>query len=163
MQDSTRRTALLVTVLLSSALLVLVGGMPAAAQDNNTTNISDVAPYYANNTSDVANESWMHGHEAPTLANFSHYLTRVGGFIVGNGGQAQGGGSMQGLILGLIIMASFVGIAVGPGVGGVGGAVLAVIGVAGLVSAALVPGWLYPVVLFVVGAILAVVVIRAYR
>lgn len=148
--------------LLAAVLVVGIFGTSAtlATTGNNT---SAKAPYYENQSTDVANESWTADHEDPTLANFTHYLTRVGGFVIGDGGQAQGGGSANGIIVGLVFMAAFVGVAVGTGVGSVAGAVLATIGIGGLVTAAVAPAWIYPVLLFVLGGLLSLVAIRLWR
>lgn len=125
--------------------------------------IRNVANYYGNETTEVDNESWTTDHREPTLANWTHYITRIGSFVVGDGGDAQGGGSANALIIGLLFLGAFVGVAVRGQVGTVAGAVLGVIGIAGLVATAVVPGWLYPVVLFILGAVLSVVAIRLWR
>lgn len=151
-------TALLIVVLFSS---VLSAG--AVAAQDNTTNATDKAPYYNNSSTAVANESWTEGHEEPTLANFTHYLTRVGGFVIGDGGSAQGGGSANSMIVGLLFMGAFGAVAVGGRFGSVGGVVMGTAAIGGLATASIIPTWLYPVVLFAVGGIASIVAIRTFR
>lgn len=135
----------------------------AAAQDNNTTNVSEVAPYYENQTRTPAVDSWTSGARDPSLANLTNYLARIPGFVLGDGGDAQGGGSATGLVFGLLLLGGLVGVASGTTLGGVGGSVLGVIGVAGFATAGLLPWWLYVVLLFVVGGVAAAVGIRIWR
>lgn len=158
-----------VWLLLGAAALlggVLLTTLPAPAAAANTAtptpSLDGKAPYYNSTTPAVDNQSWTHGHREPTLQNVTHYLTRVGGFVVGDQ-PAQGGGFAGPLILMLVLGGAFVGSTLGGGVGPVGGSVLFVTGVSGLVTANVAPAWSYPVIIFVFGAIVSMVVIRTFR
>lgn len=160
----TRKTALGGVAVVAALLLVMLVQVPAVAvaQDNDT-NVSDIAPYYENQTAtpDVAN--WTDGRRDPTLANMTHYLSRIPSFVLGSGGEAQGGGSATTLVFSVLLLGGVIGVATGSGVGAVGGVVLGVVGVAGFASTALLPAWLYVVLLFVVGGALAAVAIRVWQ
>jgi hypothetical protein len=67
------------------------------------------------------------------------------------------------MVLMLVIGGAFVGSTVGSGVGAVGGAVLFVTGISGLVTANVAPAWSYPVIIFVFGGIVSMVVLRTFR
>jgi len=170
MQDTPTSTSEPHRSLLGGALLAVVviliataGGGVVAAQQNNSTNVSDVAPYYENQTQTPNVDGWTSGARGPSLANFTNYIARIPGFILGDGGDAQGGGSATNLVFGLMLLAGLVGVASGSSLGGVGGTVLGVVGVAGFATAALLPWWLYVTLLFVVGAVAAALGIRIWR
>jgi len=146
---------LLVVMLL--ATIVPVGG--AVAQTNNTTNVSDVAPYYEGNTSEVNNESWMSGRENATLDNIVHYATRIGPFVIGGtGAEAQGGGYVGPAMVSLFIMGFILSMLLSSRAGVVGSVTIAIASAGGLANAGVAPGWIFAVVLFVVGMILARVI-----
>ena len=157
----TRTKHLVVALLVVAALAGVVA--PAAGQSTATPNLSEKAPYYSNNSTHVANESWMDGRKDATLDNFIHYLTRVGGFIIGDG-TAQGGvGSAGALVLGIVVMGIVASTMTGQAVGPVGGAVVGIMGVAGITAAGIAPSWLYAVMLFCLGLVLTTVIVRALR
>jgi hypothetical protein len=154
--------ALLANVVGVAALLAA----PAAGQAGNTPTASpsldEKAPYYSNDTADVDNETWLEGRREPTLANVTHLLTRVGGFVIGDA-PAQGGGYAGPMITAIVLGGAIMGAVAGTGVGIVGGGVLLVTGFFGLVSLAVAPVWLYPVAIFVVGGIVSMIVLRSLR
>lgn len=152
--------------------LVLVTGVSSVAANDATTtvgnddpaNVNDTAPYYDGESSDPGIDSWMEDRESPTLDNVTHYLTRVGGFIVGSGESAQGGAGAAGaMIFGLIVFGAFIGTTVGTNVGPVGGVTIAVIAAAGLTSVGLVPTWMYAVSLFALGLVVLKVLTNVLR
>lgn len=142
-------------VFIGAILLLTVYAAPASAQANNTT-----ADYYNNTTTVVGNASWMAGHEDATLANTTHFLTRLATFVIGDGGSGAAAGT---LFTGLIIFGVVGAMTAGSRPGMVGGAVLGVGSIAGLVAAGFAPQWLYAVVLFVLGIIGTAVYRRATR
>lgn len=135
---------------------------PAVAQTNNSS-LEEKAPYYANNTSHVANESWMAGREEPTLDTVLHYATRVGGFIIGPGDRTVGAAASGTLALGLVVAGAMGGTLLTSGVGPVGGSVLGLVTLAGLVGVGLAPAWTLAVSLFGVGIVLSIVVVNVFR
>lgn len=165
--ESDRRPfARIALALLLAALLaaVLVNGLGVAAAQSNDTNVSDNAPYYENESSEVNNESWFDGRENATLDNTVNFLTRIGGYVVGPGDTAQGGVGRTGpLILALVALGAVVSVGVGNGLGPVAGGVLGVTAIGGLTAAAVVPAWLYPVLLFVVGGVVSIIAIRSLK
>jgi hypothetical protein len=175
MSQGTSRRRLLAAAIAAALVLNVLGlgailATPTAAQAGNTPtstgtptpDLGEQAPYYEDETAEVDNRSWTYGHRAPTLANVTHYLTRVGTFIVGNE-PAQGGGYAGPLILMLVFGGGILGSIAGTGVGPIGGAVLLVTGSAGLVGINLAPVWLYPVVIIIVGGIATMITLRAIR
>jgi len=153
-------------VIIAAGLVAPAGASTAgvAAQENNTTNISDVASYYDNESAVVANESWMDGREIWTLDNGLNYLSRLSTFVIGSGHTAQGGaGSAGALVTGLVVFGVFAGMVVGSGVGAVAGAVLAVATTVGVIQIGLAPAWLYAVVLFLLGGLATTAFVRALR
>jgi hypothetical protein len=140
-------------------------GVVAAANNSTTsTNISDVAGYYDNESAVVANESWMDGREEWSFDNGTNYLTRLSTFLVGSGHTAQGGaGSAGALITGLAVFGMFAGLLVGSGVGAVAGMVLAVSTTVGVIRIGLAPAWLYAVLLFLLGGLATTAFVRSQR
>jgi len=161
-RERRRRAALAVTAVAALLTVLLLASAPAVAE-NNTTNLSDKAPYYANETSDVANESWMQGRENATLDNILAYAGRIDSFIVGSGVQAQGdAGYAAPLLVGVLLVGGIIGTGVGTGIGLVGGGVIMVATVFAFVQVGIAPAWLYPLVLFGVGLILSTILKRVY-
>lgn len=171
MQDQRRVSARLRAValigLLTTAAIVIglvMGADQVAGQATPTPegNISDTAPYYADDNASVANESWLGNRTDPTLQNVTYWTVRIGPWVIGDGAQAPGGVGLAGsLILGLAVGGALLGPVSRANVGPVAGGVLAVTLVFGLTAAALAPAWLLPVGLFVVGLVLTVVIVRA--
>jgi hypothetical protein len=160
------QVAAMIGLLATAALAVglMVGAAPAAGQPTPTPegNISDTAPYYADDNASVANESWLGNRTDPTLQNVTYWTVRIGPWLIGDGSQAPGGVGLAGsLILGLAVGGALLGPVSRANVGPVAGGVLAVTLVFGLTAAALAPAWLLPVGLFVVGLVLTVVIVRA--
>lgn len=176
-RESTNRTRgqwrVLVAALAVIGTIVLVGLLPAsagaagldvAAQENNTTNISDVAGYYNETNTSVANESWMDGRSTWSFDNGVNYLTRISTFLIGSGHAAAGGaGSAGALVTGIAVIGAFGGMMVGSGVGAVAGGVLGVATTIGVIEIGLAPSWLYAVVLFLIGGIATTAFVRSVR
>lgn len=160
-----RRIALVAVVSLVLGLLWAggFGTATVAAQTNNTTNISEVAPYYENHTDTPNLESWTAGATEPSVATLAHWLSRIPTFVLGDGGTAQGGGPMAGLLFSVILIGGVAAVGSSASVGSVGGAVLGTVGILGLVAAGFVPVWLKVILLFVLGAVASIVIIDIWR
>lgn len=162
-----KRTALSAVALVITISLLAVVASPAVAQQNNTTNnstnVSSYAPYYANESTDVNNESWMSGRENATLDNVVHMATRLGPFVIGDTTAPGDVGSAGMLVLGLVIGGTLLGTMAGANVGSVGGSTLAFIVAAGLVGTGLAPAWMWAVLLMGLGLIGTAVFLRAVR
>lgn len=144
-----KTTAIAISILVLELVAIGLIASSAGAVNNTTAN-----PY--NNTTPVVdNGSWMQGREDPTLDNSTHFVTRIGTFILGN----NGGSAVGSLLIGLLVM-GFIGAAAGGSrFGVVAGAVIGMAAVAGLVEAGFAPVWTYGVLLFILG-ILATIVWR---
>lgn len=151
-----------------AALLVVLGvallflSAPAAAQ--NATNVSDVAPYYANQSSSVPNSSWYQGIDNATLDSMGQMATRLGPYFVGTGGMDPSGTGFEGVLLtGIIMVGMFVGAVGMLPVGSVGGGVLAVVVGYGMTEIGLAPGWFRVILVFAVGVIAFVAFLQAQQ
>ena len=148
--------ALMVIVAATVALVVSAAtAAPAVAQ--TTTNVSDVAPYYANESTTVNNESWYENTENATLDSMGAMATRFTSYFLGYGVMAPDNAGFEGiLITGIVMIAMFIGgVAMLP-IGSVGGGVLAVIVGYSMTELGLAPDWFRVVLLFAVGMIVFV-------
>ena len=162
LQSTVAIVALAVIVLAATVagIVWLPGNQVAAANNETTSSLDEKAPYYADNTSDVNNESWMAGHENATLDNVVSMATRVGGFVIGTR-QAQGGvGPANGLVLALLVFGVVATAGSRSRVGTVGGSVLGIAAAATLSVAGLAPSWLFAVIMFGVGLVAAAALLR---
>lgn len=155
------RCALVISICVAATLLAIgaTATTPTAGQLNNST-------YYSNHSGNVSSDmdAWMEGREEPTLDNFTHYATRVGGFYVGQGEAAgDGEGAAGAMILSLVLFGALLRGMQGRQVGPVAGVVLAIALAFGLAAAALAPHWVYVVGMFGIGLILAMVIMRILR
>jgi hypothetical protein len=151
-------------LVLCSLVLMPGAGTATAANDTTTASLNDTAPYYDNESSNVSFDSWMSGHETPSLSNVTHYLTRVSGFIIGYDTAGGGGGGPAGvMITALIMFGAFIGATAGVGVGPVGGATISMVAAAGLTAAGIAPTWIYGVALFGIGLVVVRVIINAIQ
>lgn len=161
MQPETRRSLTVIAIALLSlaAASTLVG--PAIAQSDNTTNVSDIAPYYENNSTSVQNDTWLEGRGDATLENTTGMFARIGTFVVGSG--VRGENVWAGpLVLGLVLVGAALGALAGTA-GIVAGSVVGVALVATLVQLGLAPAWVWAVVLFALGLVATTVYIRLNR
>jgi hypothetical protein len=168
----TRRMSAFAVVLVLAVVCLLVApaaspAATAAAQSTttttNTTNISDKAPYYANESPAIANQSWIAGRSEATLPNMTSYLTDIGTFVIGGGVAAQGGGSAGALLTGLVVAGVFV-LAIGRApVGSVGGTVLSVSVGGALTFVGLAPQWMYGLLVVPVAFVFATLLINNLR
>lgn len=167
---ATKLRALFLVGLVTGCLLALVASSlvaPAAAANTATPtatpNVSDKAPMYPNNSTAIANQSWMAGQQDPSIANVSQFVVRIPTFIVGTG-VAQGGAGQAGvLIFGVAILGAIASLAVQPRVGVAGGSVLTVVGIYGGVAASVLPFWMWGLTLFGIGIVATSVVLLALR
>lgn len=154
----TRLIALFVVASISA--MVLFVGIPGAAAAQSGTNISDVAPYYANESSNVDNGSWYEGFGNATLDSLGRMATRLGPYYIGTGEMAPSNAGLEGiLITGIVMTAMFIGAVFMLPIGAAGGGVLAVAVGFGLTEMGLAPQWFKVVLLFIVGMLVFV----AYR
>jgi hypothetical protein len=136
---------------------------PTAAPTTPTPALDDVAPYFATEQPTVDNESFYEGRENASLDTVLNFLSRAGPIVIGSG-PAQGGVGDAGIIVtGLLVGGILLGSVLGSGVGPVGGLVLAVTGIGGLATAAVLPAWFWPLLLFGLGITLSIVVVRSIR
>lgn len=161
--------ALAVSFILTWVLVTAGLVEPAAAQANNSTcvnatNVTDCNGYYANVTPTVQNQTWMEGHQDPTLHNTTGFLTRIGTFIIGSGPSAPGAqGATGSLVMGLVVFGSIVYASSGSRTGFVGGGVIAITVIVGLYSANLAPLWVYAVALMLIALVGAIAIKRVFR
>lgn len=149
------------TLLILFALPALSVGMATAT---NSSNISTVAPYYANESSSVNNGTWYAGIGNATLDSLGRMATRLGPYFVGTGEMDRSGTGFEGVLLTAIIMtAMFVGAVAMLPVGSVGGAVLAVIVGYGMTEVGLAPSWVRILLVFAVGIIAFVAFLQAQQ
>ena len=149
---------MMLAVALVSLPLLTLGVGAASAQSGG--NISTVAPYYANESSSVNNQSWYEGIENGTLDSMGQMATRFMSYYIGYGEAAPGGAGFEGiLITGIVMTAMFVGAVFMLPVGSVGGGVLAVVVGYGMTEMGLAPSWFRVILVFVVGMLVFV----AYR
>lgn len=130
----------------------------ATATATPSQSVTEKAPYYDEPIS-VANESWLEGRENATLPNVLNMASRFGSFIVGDDVAGQGDvGSAGPLLVGAVIVGMLIGAVAGAGVGFVGGGVLTVVAVALVTTTNTAPQWLWGVMLFAIGVVLASVI-----
>lgn len=142
--------------------VALLATAPAAAQ--NATNVSDVAPYYANQSDAVPNGSYYNGTENATLDSIGDMATRLGPVFIGTGDMDPSGTGFQGaLITGFVMILMFVGAWAMLPLGSVGGGVLAVVVGYGLTDLGLAPGWFRVILVFVVGVLAFVAFLQAQQ
>lgn len=141
---------LLVVALVAGGVALL--SLPASAQ--NATNISDVAPYYANESGDVNNASWYADvDENASLDSMGQMASRIQRFI-GTGEMDPSGTGFQGVLLtGFVMIGMFVGAWAMLPVGSVGGGVLAVVVGYGMTELGLAPQWFRVVLVFAIGMV----------
>lgn len=145
----------LMVLLVSSTFVGVAGGL---AVQNNTT----AAPYFANQSTQVDNESWMEGREEPTLDNSTHMLTRLSSFVIGEQ-RAQGGGWAGILITAIVTLGVMLGATFGADLGPIGGATLSVVAIRALVGAGLAPPWIMAVALVLLGIAATAALRRAFE
>lgn len=155
--------ALLIVATVGGVLMMPLGASGAGLQDENETNVSDVAPYYSDATETPDVDGWTQGHREPTLSNVLHWISRLPSLVLGDGGDAQGGGNASTLMFSVVLIGGLVSVGSRSGVGVVGGSVLVTGGIAGFATTAFLPSWSYVVLLFVVGGLLAAVAVRLWR
>lgn len=139
---------LVVSTLAIVSLLFLAIGVAtgvAAGQLDNTT-----GSYYNDSDADIDNESWMANRSDPTLENSTHFFSRIAGVTIGANGRAAGT-----LLIGLLSFGAVASIMGTSDVGIVAGGSTAILVVAALTTAGFAPSWMYALVLFAVGLLLA--------
>jgi hypothetical protein len=145
------RRAVAVLLALSCLGLLLA---PAAAQQEEP---------YAGESNDTGRANWTDGHENVTMRNTTHYLARVGVFVVGDSPSDPGAGP---LFVGLVVAGMAVTVLGQSRAGLVASGSMGVVTVAALSAvggAELLPRWLYGTVVMALGLVLAAVYIRVMR
>lgn len=140
------RLRALLVVLAVSVLLAA----PVAAQERP----------YENESNETGWDDWTEGHEDPTMANATHYVSRVGSFFVGEDPDDPGlGPILVGIISGLYVLTLLGQNKAGVIASGTSGViVIAALSAAG--GAGLMPRWVYGVVMMAVSLVLAVMFVR---
>lgn len=145
----------LLTTLLLALLAVSALAMPAVAQNN------DNATYYTEEDDSTGLAPWLSGLTDASLDDILSLAMRLGTFIIGGGVVAQGGvGSAGALLTGLLVSGVMAGIGFRSGAGATGGLVVGLVSSFLFLSVGVGATWAYPVVLFVVGLIVATVFLR---
>jgi hypothetical protein len=118
---------------------------------------------YNNSSGNTSIDNWTEGHETVDLENVTHYVSRVGTFVIGDApGDAGAGPVFVGILVGALAVS-----AMGTSRAGlVASGTMAVIVVAGLsapLGAGLLPSWLYGTVVLIVALVAGVLYIRMVR
>jgi len=149
-----RKLVAAVGLLTIAALAVPALGTPTATPP----------PYYNDTSGSPNSGAWLSGLTDASLEDILELSVRVGPYVIGGGVAAQGGvGSADVLLTGGLLGAMVLSTGMRARIGPVGGAVLAVATTFAFVSVGVGPGWLYAVVLFGVGLLATVALIRALR
>jgi len=135
------------------AVVLILSGITGIA-------ISQTQPYN-NSDANVTHDEWTDGHEEVTIQNVSHYISRVGTFIIGSDPNDPGAGP---LFTGLLV-AGFGILVMGTSQAGlVASGTMAVIVVAVLsAGTGLLPPWLYGVIVLMIAFVGGVIYVRAVR
>jgi hypothetical protein len=118
---------------------------------------------YQNESNDTSLQNWTDGHRDVDLENVTHYVSRVGTFIIGDDPNDGGVGPIfAGILVGALAVAAMGTSRAGLVASGTM-AVVVTAGLAGPLGAGLLPGWLYGVMVMLIALIAGVVYIRMMR
>lgn len=166
-EDRVGRLLVVLAVLLLGVTMLapsLVGGAAAAQEVNNSSNMTETAPYYANQSAPDSASGWFVGLKKPTLDNITGMAVRAGPALVGTGQTLPGGVGYAGpILIGIVVAGILLGSVWTSSIGIEGGAVVALTAAYGLVSAGLAPAWTKIVVLMLLGIVVATALFRATR
>lgn len=143
--------------LLAVLAVLAVVTTPVLAQQNTD------AEYYNNSSADADTDSWLSGLTDGSLDDILTLMTRIGGFIIGDGTAAGGVGSAGTLLTGLLVAGVMGGVGIRSGAGSTGGLVIGISAGTVFLSAAVGATWAYAIILFVVGLIVSAVFLRVMR
>lgn len=118
---------------------------------------------YGNQSNDTVEENWTEGHEEPTLTNMTHYVSRIGTFVVGDDPTDPGIGP---IFVGLIVGAMSIQLMGQSRTGLIASGTMAVFAIAALsapLGAGFLPRWLYGSVVMLIALIAGVVYVRMMR
>jgi len=118
---------------------------------------------YGDKNNTTGREHWTDGHDEVTLENVTHYVSRVGTFVVGNDPTDPGIGP---IFVGLIVGAMSIQLIGQSRPGLVASGTMAVLTVAALsapAGTALLPRWLYGTAVLLMALIAGVIYIRMMR
>jgi hypothetical protein len=148
---------------IAAALLVLAVATfaaPAVAQETPNDN----ATYYDGESTETGESSWLSGLTDATLDDVLTLAMRLGTYVIGGGVTAQGGvGSAGALLTGLLVSGVMAGVGIRSGAGTSGGLIVGIASAFLFLTVGVGATWAYPVVLFVVGLIVATVFLRLVR
>jgi len=148
------------TLAICVALTAVVGGTGLAAAQSTDT---PVDYYNQTDTPSTTTDSWLSGLTDASLDDILTLAVRIGGFIIGDG-TAQGGvGSAGALMTGLLVAGVMGGIGIRSGAGASGGVVIGIAAGSVFVTVGIGATWVYPIILFVVGLLVAAVFLRILR
>jgi hypothetical protein len=149
--------------LITAALLVLAVATfagPAVAQETPNDN----ATYYDGESTETGEGTWLSGLTDATLDDVLTLAMRLGTYVIGGGVTAQGGvGSAGALLTGLLVSGVMAGVGIRSGAGTSGGLIVGIASAFLFVTVGVGATWAYPVVLFVVGLIVAAIFLRLVR
>jgi len=143
------------------AIVLLLSAVAAMAPADGQ--LANNSTYYENQSSNINNESWLANRQDPTVANFTHYLTRVGGFYIGQQSAQGGVGPAGAMLLSLVLFGAVIGGMRNRRVGPVAGVVLAITLAFAVVTAGTAPNWIYAIALFAIGIVLSAITVRLLR
>lgn len=143
------------TAMLIVATIAATGG--AAAQE--TTPVD----YYNETTPTTDTDSWLAGLTDASLDSVVSLAMRIGTFIIGDGTAAGGVGSAGALLTGLLVAGVMGGIGIRSGAGATGGTVIGLGAGSVFVVVGIGAQWIYPVILFVIGLVVAAAFLRVLR
>jgi len=118
---------------------------------------------YGGESNETGEENWTEGHEEVTLSNMTHYISRIGTFVVGDDPTDPGVGP---IFVGLIIGAMSIQLMGQSRTGLIASGTMAVFAIAALsapLGAGFLPRWLYGSVVMLIALIAGVVYIRMMR
>lgn len=150
------RTALALCV----ALTAVVGGTGLAAAQSTDT---PVDYYNETNTPSTTTDSWLSGLTDASLDDILTLAVRIGSFIIGDGAAQGGVGSAGALMTGLLVAGVMGSIGIRSGAGASGGVVIGIAAGSVFVAVGIGATWVYPIILFVVGLLVAAVFLRILR
>ena len=157
-----RRVASGLTILAIVTLILAALVAPAAAATpTNNSSIDEKAPYYENVTAEDPDDGWFNDGDV-TLDGVIDMFMRIPSLVIGTGSLDPSGTGLTGVLLTAVVLAGSVLVTMmGTGVGPVGGTIVALTAAFGLTATGFAPQWIWPVLLFGVGIVIARAVRRS--
>lgn len=154
-----RADALVLVLIVLFGIASIATGMAGSAAAADNSSLNETAPYY-NDSTTVGNQSdWLPSNV--TLDSLGELTGRIGPYFIGTGQPIPGGTTYAGTIVtGLVMVAIILGSVTLTALGPAGGTVVASIAGYGLTELGFAPEWMKIVILFIIGSIAAVAVLR---